>query len=155
MPAQWQPETTRQVNAFLAPKYGVEGADMCPEEDNTAASTASLKNAPSNHAHIARDGAEPVLILRAMSLSQAQGRRAAQKREAQQAQPQPGALAQQEQGASAQQAPLELAGADQPGGSNTTALSNMCAIASNVLVHYSSYRLIVSLRACEIYLADV
>ena len=110
---------------------------------------ASLTDALSNSAHVAPDGAESSLTLRETSLSQAQGRRAAQEREAQQAQPQPGALAQQEQRASAQQAPLDLAGLDQPG---VTMLSDRCVISSNVLVHY---QLVVSLRACVIYIADV
>ena len=93
---------------------------MCPEGKGTAASRASQDDALSNPANVAPDGAEPALTPRGVSLLQAQRWRATQEREARQAQPQPGALAQQEQGAGAQQAPLELAGADQPGGSNIT-----------------------------------
>ena len=95
---------------------------LCVEEQTHALKERILPriDAFSNHAHVAPFGAQAALTPRDLSLSQTQGRRAAQECEAQQAQPQPGALAQQEQGASAQQAPLDLAGADQPGGSNIT-----------------------------------
>ena len=74
---------------------------MCPKGMGPAASMASLNDAISNHAHRAPLGAQFALTPRAMSLAQAQRRRAAQERKEQQAQPQPGALAQQEQRASA------------------------------------------------------